>query len=57
MKACLTPPSFRSLSSTHWPDFDAPIKSAEVAGRDQGWVVAETKRTCVPTKGKSHICD
>jgi CBS-domain-containing membrane protein len=43
MKACLTPPSFRSLSSTHWPDFSAPSKTAEVLGRDPGWVVPEMK--------------
>lgn len=42
MKACLTPDSFRSLSSTHWPNFDAPIATAEHHGRDPGWIAAET---------------
>ena len=41
MVAALTPPSFRNLSAVHFPDFNLPVKSFEIEGRDPGWIEKE----------------
>ncbi len=53
-KAALTPRSFQSLSSGHFPDFGASVGSCEVEGRDAGWVVAEDTLESVVARVVEH---